>query len=248
MSSFAFTCYSLFSYSVQDLNLTIQNEKILCGLSLELQPSEIHVITGLSGSGKSQLLRTLAQLNHEHSDYRTKMNSNIVFQENNLIPWLSLKQNLEITQQFSNQEIDNLFSDVNLEKYKNYKPHQVSGGMQQRVSLIRALSKDCELLLLDEPFSKLDLAHKQLNYELLTKVWLKYKPAIILVTHDIDEAIYFADRISILSKVDKKICHTETISMARPRNLIEMKQTPEYRNIYERISQKITSDYSNAKN
>ncbi len=236
------------NFSVQDLNLTLRDEKILCGLSLELSPSEIHVITGLSGSGKSQLLRTLAQLNQEHSDFKTVINSNIVFQENNLIPWLTLKQNLQITQQFSNPEIDDLFADVNLEKYKDYKPHQVSGGMQQRVSLIRALSKDCKLLLLDEPFSKLDLAHKQLNYELLKKVWLKYKPTIILVTHDIDEAIYFADRISILSKVDKKISHTETVSMPRPRNFIEMKQTPEYRTIYERISQKITSDYNNAKN
>lgn len=236
------------NFLVQDLNLTLQNEKILCGISLELKPSEIHVVTGLSGSGKSQLLRTLAQLNHEYSDFKTDINLNIVFQENNLIPWLTLKQNLEITEQFSNEEIDNLFQDVNLEKYKNYKPHQVSGGMQQRVSLIRALSKNCELLLLDEPFSKLDLAHKQLNYDLLTKVWLKYKTSIILVTHDIDEAIYFADRISILSKTEKRIIHTENINLARPRNFIEMKLMPEYRQIYERISQKITSDYAHEKN
>jgi NitT/TauT family transport system ATP-binding protein len=236
------------NFAIQDLDLSIGNERILSGLSLELKPSEFHVITGLSGSGKSQLLRTLAQLNLAHSQYRTRIKSNIVFQENNLIPWLSLKQNLEITEQFSSDEIDGLFLDVNLEKYKHYKPHQVSGGMQQRVSLIRALSKECELLLIDEPFSKLDLAHKQLNYQLLLKIWLKFKPTIILVTHDIDEAIYFADRISILSKADKKISHTETVSIARPRNLIEMKQLPEYRQIYERISQKITSDYSHEKN
>jgi ABC-type nitrate/sulfonate/bicarbonate transport system ATPase subunit len=80
------------------------------------------------------------------------------------------------------------------------------------------------------------------------KIWLKFKPTIILVTHDIDEALYFADRISILSKADKKISHTETISFARPRHLIEMKQLPEYRQIYERISEKITSDYSYEKN
>jgi ABC-type nitrate/sulfonate/bicarbonate transport system ATPase subunit len=236
------------NFSIQDLNLTIGTEKILTQLNLELIPSEIHVITGLSGSGKSQLLRTLAQLNHDLSPFRTQIKSNIVFQENNLIPWLTLKQNLEITKQFTKKEIDDLFLEVNLEKYKDYKPHQVSGGMQQRVSLIRALSKECELLLLDEPFSKLDLAHKQMNYDLLSKIWTKYSPTIILVTHDIDEAIYFADRISVMSKANKKIIYTENISISRPRNYIEMKLIHEYRQVYERISQKITSDYTNAKN
>lgn len=235
-------------FSIDNLNLKINNEVILSDLNLKLKPAEIHVITGLSGSGKSQLLRTIAHLNKKNVDFTSDIKTNIVFQENNLIPWLSLKQNLEITKQFSNEEIDNLFLDVNLEKYKNHKPHQVSGGMQQRVSLIRALSKDCELLLLDEPFSKLDLAHKQLNYQLLMKIWQKYKTTIIFVTHDIDEAIYFADRISILSKTEKKIVHTENITLARPRNFIEMKQLPEYRQTYERISQKITSDYTNEKN
>ncbi len=233
---------------IDRLNLKINHKTILKELSVEFRASEIHVITGLSGAGKSQFLRTLAHLNCAHTDFKQDLKTNIVFQENNLIPWLTLKQNLEVTKQFTNTEIDQLFSDVNLEKHKNSKPHEVSGGMQQRVSLIRALSKDCKLLLLDEPFSKLDLANKQQNYQLLLKIFNKYKPLIVFVTHDIDEALYFADRISILSKKTQNIIHTEQINFERPRNFLNIKHDSQFKIIFEQIHQIITTDYSNEKN
>lgn len=229
---------------IENLNLSFADKNIISNLNLTLLPAEIHTVVGLSGVGKSQLLRTIINLNAPRVKSNINKKMRIVFQENNLIPWLSLKRNVEVANNTKNlKKIDDLFEQVELSQFKDYKPHQVSGGMQQRVSLIRAMSDDCELLLLDEPFSKLDPINKQINYEVLLRLWKKTQPAILMVTHDLDEAIFFSQKISFFSKAEKKISHTETVNFSYPRSSVGIRKNDEYHRLYTQFTQLLQEDF-----
>jgi NitT/TauT family transport system ATP-binding protein len=209
---------------------------VLENISFQANEGEFITLVGPSGAGKSTLLRLLSGLMHSSSGeifYQGKpqrgMNSkcSMVFQNFGLLPWLSVSQNVElglearIKDQHERKEIVNRYiSKVGLEGYEEAYPRELSGGMKQRVGLARALAVEPSLLLMDEPFSSLDvLTSINLRNELLD-IWSDRDNVVntmIMVTHNIEEAIELSDRIIVLSNRPGRIAGDIKIDLPRPR-------------------------------
>lgn len=175
---------------------------VLSDLSFVLEKEEIVAIMGPSGCGKSTLLRIIAGLilpNNGRVDGPPK-NISMIFQDDRLLPWHTTLQNISIVR--DQRDLSLLYAlirDVGLEGFEQYRPHQLSGGMKKRCSIARAFYHSGEILLMDEPFTGLDLSIRQEMMDLLLKVWTKRKRPILFVTHEPEEALYIADRIILLS-------------------------------------------------
>jgi NitT/TauT family transport system ATP-binding protein len=223
---------------VKDLNVTYIDEKgslqALDRINFSVEKEQFICVVGPSGSGKSTLIRVLAgllkptagevildgtQIKHPRSGV------GIVFQKANLMPWRSVIRNimlpLEIqhtpTQQaqIQAQELINL---VGLTGFEDWLPHDLSGGMLQRVAIARSLIQDPELLLLDEPFGALDaLTREKMGAELL-RIWRVKKKTVIMITHDISEAVFLADRVLAISPQPGNIRLDLEIDLKRPRS------------------------------
>jgi ABC-type nitrate/sulfonate/bicarbonate transport system ATPase subunit len=199
---------------------------IFDNISMEIENKEFIVILGPSGSGKSTFLKVLGGIEAPSSGSITlegikfekgiprEMVKNIgfVFQDSNLLPWRTTEKNLNIVleiQKLKSPEwksrIDEMLKIVGLLEYKKLFPHELSGGMQQRVSIARALVHDPKVLLMDQPLGALDaITRKILCYELL-KIWKKTQKTIIMVTNNVDEAVLLGNRIFIFSHLPAKI-------------------------------------------
>ena len=181
--------------------------------------NEIIALVGESGCGKTTLLKLLADLHTPsqgviHGVSRVGM----MFQQPALLPWRTVYENLNIVEELTNDtiELNKLLSMAGLDGYGKYYPHELSGGMQQRVALVRALSQKPDLLLLDEPFSAVDeLMRDKLHKKFLT-LWDKIKVPTILVTHSIPEAVLLADRVFIMK--GKPAVIVEDIKINLPRS------------------------------
>lgn len=214
----------------------IDNEEmpVLKDIDLDIKKGEFISIVGSSGCGKSTLLKMIIGLedvstgeislhgNLENS--KQDIEVGMAFQEARLFPWLSVKENIEfgITKKLSKAEKEKLVAEqielVGLQGFENALPIQLSGGMQQRVSIARALVTSPEILLLDEPFGALDaLTRINMQNEVL-EIWKKEKKTMILVTHDIDEAIFLSDRIIVFSSRPGQIKQIINVEMSRPRD------------------------------
>ena len=195
----------------------------LNNINLDIPKGEIHVIMGLSGSGKSTLIRHLNRLieptfgeitidgvnvlelnNKDLLEYRQK-NMSMVFQKFALFPHKTILENISyglmvqnISEQIYKEKSQFWLKRVGLEGYDNYYPNQLSGGMQQRVGLARALATDAEILLMDEAFSALDPLIRAEMQDVLIDLQLELKKTIVFITHDLDEALKIGERISIL--------------------------------------------------
>jgi ABC-type nitrate/sulfonate/bicarbonate transport system ATPase subunit len=205
---------------------------VLGGIDIEVEPSEIIAVVGPSGSGKSTLLRLIAGLDTRFSgeirvddtlvcgpDPRVGM----VFQEPRLFPWLSLAQNVAFgLPQRNGAKARDLVREtldvVGLQDFANALPKQLSGGMAQRAALARALVTEPQVLLLDEPFSALDAFTRMRLQDHLLAAWLRYKPTLVLVTHDLDEAVYLADRVVLLSDRPARVVDVLRVAPDRPRD------------------------------
>lgn len=234
------------SIDIQNLNLTLSSQEILKNISLSLQPNQFHSVVGLSGAGKSQLIRTLADLNHSVQPSPLKNQISIAFQNSQLIPWLSAFENVKITSTLKNEQIDELFKEFNLYEFKNYRPNKLSGGMQQRVSLIRALAHKNDLLLLDEPFSMLDLINKKANQDYLLSYWQKHKGTVLFISHDIDEALFLSQQVHFISRKKKTITHSFKIEQSYPRDYLNFKNSTEYQKIYRDLFLLLQEDAAHA--
>lgn len=194
-------------------NVGSKEVSILNNINLDIKKGEFVTIVGHSGCGKSTLLKIIAGLlDYEVGEvtYKNKKliepgtDRGMVFQEHRLLPWLKIKDNIGYGLYNQNikdkEEIINYY--INLVKLKGFEevyPHQLSGGMAQRAAIARGLVGNPEILLLDEPFGALDaLTRIQMQKEIL-KIWEKQKTTMILVTHDIEEAIYLGQRIIVMS-------------------------------------------------
>ena len=192
-------------------------------INLDIPKGKIHVIMGLSGSGKSTLIRHLNRLieptfgeitidginvlklnNKELLEYRQK-NMSMVFQKFALFPHKTIQENISyglivqnISEEIYKEKSQFWLKRVGLEGYENYYPNQLSGGMQQRVGLARALATDAEILLMDEAFSALDPLIRAEMQDVLIDLQLELKKTIVFITHDLDEALKIGERISIL--------------------------------------------------
>jgi sulfonate transport system ATP-binding protein len=176
---------------------------VLNGVDLDIAPGEFVALLGPSGCGKSTLLRALAGLDHEVSGSGTvtvPAKVSVVFQDSRLLPWDSVLGNVTLGLQDHDAEDRgrHALAEVGLAGRERAWPHQLSGGEQQRVALARSLVRDPELLLADEPFGALDALTRLKMHSLLADLVAAHQPAVLLVTHDVDEAIALADRIVVL--------------------------------------------------
>ena len=188
----------------------------LAGIDLDIRAGEFFCIVGPSGCGKTTLLRILAGLEtksqgavsigRSNGDTRRPLNS-MVFQEQSIFPWMSVRNNvafglkalgLSRTERYA--IVDPYIRKVGLSGFEHALPHQLSGGMKQRVSIARAFANDPEILLMDEPFAALDEQTKLVLQAELLRVWEETRKTVLYVTHSIDEAIVLADRILVMTR------------------------------------------------
>lgn len=206
---------------------------VLDDINLEIKENKFISIVGASGCGKSTLLKMIVGLENvtegeiyvdERKVMKPSIDCGMVFQESRLYPWMSVQENIEfgITQKLSKKEKEKLALDhinmVGLKGFEKALPNQLSGGMQQRASIARALINRPKVLLLDEPFGALD-ALTRINMQMeLMNIWQQEKNTMIMVTHDIDEAIFLGDEVVVMSDRPGKIKKIVPINMSRPRD------------------------------
>ena len=177
---------------------------ILDGLDLDIAQGEFVALLGKSGSGKSTFLRALAGLDYEVEGtgaLRTPDKLSVVFQDARLLPWRNVIQNVTLGLGGPGQRAGRkALEEVGLAGRETAWPIQLSGGEQQRVALARSLVREPALLLADEPFGALDALTRLKMHDLLRELCVRHRPAVLLVTHDVDEAIALADRILVLDR------------------------------------------------
>ncbi|WP_342359852.1 ABC transporter ATP-binding protein [Terrarubrum flagellatum] len=204
----------------------------LSHIDLSLQPGTITAIVGGSGCGKSTLIRLIAGLDRA-SDGTIRVGRDlieephpdvgVIFQEPRLLPWLSVADNVAFGLRVRTAEerealVANMLAQIGLIDYSDRWPRELSGGQQQRVAIARALIAGPKVLLLDEPFSALDLVTRQGLHRQLLSLWSARKPTILIVTHDIEEAVTLADRIVVMQPNPGRIAAIIDNPQARPRD------------------------------
>jgi sulfonate transport system ATP-binding protein len=209
-----------------DLRRAFDGREVLAGLDLEIAPGEFVALLGRSGSGKSTLLRALAGLDPDYGgSVRVPSRRAVVFQEPRLQPWKRVVDNVSIglPRKGSRALARQALAEVGLSGHERAWPVTLSGGEAQRVALARALVREPDLLLLDEPFSALDALTRIRMHALLRQLCARHQPAVLLVTHDVDEAITLADRITVLSP-DGRLGEDVPVRLPAPRQ----RETPEF--------------------
>lgn len=217
----------------KQFNIDGKQIEVLEDINLVFREGEFISIVGASGCGKSTILRIIAGLEtpsqgHAFLDNKEiekpSINCGMVFQEARLFPWLSVEKNVEfgISQKLSKEQMKETVQKhidlVGLNGFEKALPRQLSGGMEQRVSIARGLVNNPELLLLDEPFGALDAITKINMQKEVMRIWQAEKKTMILVTHDIDEAIYLSDKVVVLSSRPGKVKGIISVDIARPRD------------------------------
>lgn len=206
--------------------------EVLTNINIDIKEGEFISIVGASGCGKSTLARMIAGLEKPTAGEiriggnrieKPSVNVGMIFQESRLFPWLTVEKNIDfgIHKKMSQEEREKLIAKhielVGLKSFEKALPKQLSGGMQQRVSIARALINNPAVLLLDEPFGALDaLTRINMQNEVLN-IWEQEKTTMILITHDIDEAIFLSDRIFVMGKNPGEIKKVIKVELARPR-------------------------------
>lgn len=204
-------------YEVKNINKSYNNLKILEDVSIDFEEYKTTCILGESGVGKTTLLNIISGITDKDSGeiigFQNE-DSSFVFQEDRLIKWKNVKDNISFVLEKKMEKkkieatIDKYLKIVNLEEYKYYYPKELSGGMRQRISILRAFVYPSNLLIMDEPFKSLDINNKQILIELFKKLRTVEKKTCILVTHDIEEALTLGDKIVILSNKPTRVKET----------------------------------------
>lgn len=193
--------------------------RVIDELNLDIAPGEFVALLGASGSGKTTLLRSLAGLDPIDGGELTAPQARAaVFQEPRLMPWKRAWKNVTLGLRVANpkERAIQALTEVGLAHRLEAFPATLSGGESQRVALARSLVREPKLLLLDEPFAALDALTRIRMHRLIIDLWQKHTPAVLLVTHDVDEAILLADRIIVLQ--DGRIAEELRVDLARPRD------------------------------
>jgi NitT/TauT family transport system ATP-binding protein len=227
-------------------------------ISFQIKPGEFVSVLGPSGCGKTTVLKMIAGLVPQ-SNGTVKVDGvpvagpqrkiGIVFQVPALMKWRRVRDNVLLPAEIlgmdpveARSRADTLLALVGLTDFANRYPHELSGGMQQRVGIARALIHDPSILLLDEPFSALDaMTRNQLNIELL-RIWSERRKASLLITHSIAEAVFLSDRVVVLGPRPAKILEIVDIRLSRPR-AASIRLSPEFVRIVDRIGQLIGIEY-----
>ncbi|MGJ4967146.1 MULTISPECIES: ABC transporter ATP-binding protein [unclassified Bradyrhizobium] len=215
----------------------------LSRISLHIKPGEFVCVVGPSGCGKSTLLRLLAGLD-SYSDGRLLLDGEpvagpsrkvgVVFQAANLLPWMTVRDNVGLPLRVGGKHapagdrIERLLAVTGLGDFGDKYPYELSGGMQQRAGICRALARDPEILLMDEPFGALDaLTRERLNLE-LQRIWQENRKTVLLITHSISEAIFLADRVIVMSARPGRILADLHVPIPRQRSFDDIVLHPDY--------------------
>lgn len=225
--------------------------QVLKDVDLGIQPNEFTCIVGPSGCGKSTLLNMLVGLTLPESGQVvcsgkvvTSINTEVgyVTQDSNLLPWLNVLENvslpLEIKGVKSSERMEKArtwIELVGLNGFEEYYPHQLSGGMQKRVSIARTMVYEPKIILMDEPFGPLDAITRQVLQNLLLDIWQKEHKTIIFVTHDLMEAIALGDRVVIMTKRPGRIKAVLPVELPRPRNVFQISEIEGFAEIHKRF-------------
>ena len=243
--------------SIKDLGMTFKDNsgndvKALTGVNLDIYKGEFISLLGPSGCGKTTLLRMVADLLEPTEgtvrisgmtprEIRLQRKFGFVFQSAVLFDWRTIEQNIELpleTMGFRKKErrarSKEMLEMVGLSAFAKHFPGQLSGGMQQRVNIARALSIEPEILLMDEPFSALDEFTKEKLHEDLLRIWRKTNKTVLFVTHNIQEAVFLSDRVCVLSPPPGRLSAVVDINLPRPRNL-DMIESPEFTELVKKV-------------
>jgi sulfonate transport system ATP-binding protein len=204
---------------VRGLSRVFGGHTVLDGLDIDIAPGEFIAMVGRSGSGKSTLLRALAGLDREVTgEIQVSGTTAVAFQEPRLVPWKRVAANIRLGLRVPDPEAvaAAALAEVGLTDRAGAWPLTLSGGEAQRASLARALVREPRLLLLDEPFSALDALTTIAMHQLVLRLWAQHRPAVLLVTHDVDEALALADRVLVLA--EGRIGYSGRIDAPRPRD------------------------------
>lgn len=228
-----------------------KSTKAIEDVSIDIQDNDFVCIVGPSGCGKSTLLRMLAGLDFPSAgniiiDDRKVTgpgpDRGMVFQTYTLFPWMTVEDNIKFGLKLKKlpkdeqQEIADRYLDIiGLKKFAKSYPKELSGGMKQRVAIARALANKPEVLLMDEPFGALDPHTKSMMQLLMREIWEKEHPTVVFITHDIDEAVFLADKIYVMSARPGKVIKEVNVYLPHKRRL-ELKDTPEFINIRKGIN------------
>jgi NitT/TauT family transport system ATP-binding protein len=214
---------------------------------LEVQDNDFICILGPSGCGKSTLLRIVAGLDRPSTGQvlldgqaveRAGPDRGMVFQSYTLFPWLTVRENVLFGSRAKPEVADELIVRMGLRGFEHHYPRMLSGGMQQRTALARALANDPKILLLDEPFGALDNQTRALMQELLLGIWEADRKTVLFVTHDIDEAIFMANRVAVMSARPGRIKSEVRIDLQHPRHYT-MKTSPQFSAYKARLTEEI---------
>ncbi len=225
--------------------------QVLQGIDLEVEENEFISVIGASGSGKTTLLRIVAGLEQADDggvylgDARISgpgRERSMVFQSINLFPWRSVLQNVELGLEIRGERSAEVhrramqfLSLVGLEAHAHAYPHELSGGMQQRVGIARALATDPQILLMDEPFGSLDAQTAEFLWDELLRLVEKTRKTVLFVTHHIDEAIYLSDRIIVLGGKPGGVVDVIKVPFAKPRWEYDVRALPEFAQLRARL-------------
>ncbi|OIQ98151.1 bicarbonate transport ATP-binding protein CmpC [mine drainage metagenome] len=227
---------------VRDLRLQFgtRRQQVLAvdGVSLEVQPGEFVSLIGPSGCGKSTLLNAVAGLVQATEggaflDGRLidgpGPERGVVFQQYSLFPWMTVRKNVEFGLKMqglpaSSRESSarTLLGLAGLLAFENHYPEQLSGGMKQRVGIVRALAASPKVLLMDEPFGALDSQTRMIMQQILTNMWQRFRLSVLFVTHDIEEAIFLSDRVYVMTARPGRIKAVVDVPLPRPRVAADM--------------------------
>ncbi len=226
----------------------------LTPVDLAVEANDFITILGPSGCGKSTLLRIVAGLDRPSTGRvlldgrgvtRPGPDQGMVFQSYTLFPWLTVAQNIAfglrekgVAENERRDTVAAYIDLVGLKGFENHWPKQLSGGMQQRTAIARALANDPEILLLDEPFGALDNQTRGLMQELLLGIWEREKKTVLFVTHDIEEAIFMASRVVVMSARPGRIKSDFKVELPHPRHYT-LKTSPEFSELKARLTEDI---------
>jgi NitT/TauT family transport system ATP-binding protein len=230
-------------------------------VSVEIARGEFFIIVGPSGCGKTTLLRILAGLETTTSGtieietpHSQRPVNSMIFQGDSIFPWMTVWNNAAYGLKMRgvpNATIKNVvghyLDSTGLTRFASYYPHQLSGGMRQRVSIARAFANDPEILLMDEPFSALDAQNKLLLQEELLRIWEEHKKTVVFITHSVDEAVLLGDRIMVMTAQPGSVKALVDVPLARPRNVIELQKEPAYGELIHRIWSSLRDEVQRAR-
>ncbi|MET7705375.1 ABC transporter ATP-binding protein [Micromonospora sp. NPDC005413] len=201
----------------------------LDGVSLDVAPGEFVCLVGASGCGKSTLLNLVAGLDRPSGGQiglADDASPGLMFQEPALFPWLTVEGNVEVPLKLRRlpraerrERVAELLRTVHLADFGRKRPHELSGGMRQRVALARTLALDTPVLLMDEPFGALDAMTRDILHDELERIWSERKLSVLFVTHNVREAARLADRIILLSSRPGRIIYSTEVNIPRPRRI-----------------------------